>query len=471
MILVGNQRGGAGNLAAHLMNSHDNEHVEVHELRGFMATDDLREALQEVDGISRGTRCRQYLYSLSLNPPKEEAVETSVFERTIERIEQKLGLSGQPRAIVFHEKEGVDGETRRHAHAVWSRINAEEMKAVPISYPKKKLRDISREIYIEQGWKMPRGFVNSEEANPLNFTHAEWQQARRVDKDPRQIKGAIQDAWAISDSAAAFTQAMDERGYRIARGDRRAFVAVDANGEVYSIPKMAGVKTKDVRTRLGDENAYGSVDETKDQIAAAILGKLDGFKDELKAQRGADLEALTVKKAALVQLQRDERNSFLEAQNARQTEEAAERQARFRSGVAGLWDRLRGEHKRIEQRNAQDAQSSLLRDRTEKDAFIFKQIEQRRELSAQAFSQRREYVEERQALNADRERYQAMRLTQEPSDIQKPLPQAPPVQAEFRKTAPPAEQQEQAAYRESRLKPSFDDAAPRLEPRAPKPGL
>ncbi len=471
MILVGNQRGGAGNLAAHLLNAHDNEHVELHELRGFMAHDDLRDALQEVDGISRGTRCRQYLYSLSLNPPKEQSVETSVFEAAIDRVEHKLGLKGQPRAIVFHEKEGIDGETRRHAHAVWSRINADEMKAVPISYPKKKLRDISRELYIEQGWKMPRGFVNSEEANPLNFTHAEWQQARRVDQDPRQIKSAIQDAWAISDSAAAFGQAMEERGYKIARGDRRVFVAVDVHGEVYSIPRMAGVKTKDVRTRLGDEASFGSVEEIKDQIAAGMLGKLDSFDQELKASRSASLEALTTQKAGLVEQQRQERQSFLEGQNTRQLEEAVERQARFRTGVAGLWDRLRGEHRRIEQTNANEAQAASLRDRDEKDAFIFKQMERRRELAVQAQTQRRGYVEERTALANDRERYRAMRLPEKVEQEKTELSQAPPIRGEFGAASRPTNPQERAAYKESRMKRDFDGATHKIAPRGPKPEL
>ncbi len=35
MILKGSQRGNGGQLAKHLMNSSDNEHITVHELRGF----------------------------------------------------------------------------------------------------------------------------------------------------------------------------------------------------------------------------------------------------------------------------------------------------------------------------------------------------------------------------------------------------------------------------------------------------
>ena len=68
MILQGSQRSGARQLAADLLNSRDNEHVEVHELRGFCA-DDLQGAFQEIEATSRGTRAKQPLFSLSLNPP------------------------------------------------------------------------------------------------------------------------------------------------------------------------------------------------------------------------------------------------------------------------------------------------------------------------------------------------------------------------------------------------------------------
>lgn len=58
----------------------ENNHVEIHELRGFVA-DDLVSPLREVDVISRGTkRTKHYLYSLSLNSPPDENVLTPVFE-------------------------------------------------------------------------------------------------------------------------------------------------------------------------------------------------------------------------------------------------------------------------------------------------------------------------------------------------------------------------------------------------------
>lgn len=117
MILKGSQRGGAGALAAHLFNDRDNDHVELLELRGFVSTD-LSGALAEADAVAKGTQCRQFLFSLSLNPPRQAEAGIEVMVEAADRAEERLGLKGQPRAIVVHEKEG-----RRHIHVVWSRID------------------------------------------------------------------------------------------------------------------------------------------------------------------------------------------------------------------------------------------------------------------------------------------------------------------------------------------------------------
>jgi hypothetical protein len=130
MILKGNQRAYGQELARHLLNVDDNEHALVHELRGFLS-DDLFGAFQEAEAVSLGTKCQQYLFSMSLSPPQSAKVSVEAFETTIAEIERRLGLTNQPRAIVFHEKKG-----RRHAHCVWSRVDATEMRAINLSHYK-----------------------------------------------------------------------------------------------------------------------------------------------------------------------------------------------------------------------------------------------------------------------------------------------------------------------------------------------
>ena len=411
MILEGNQRGGAKDLALHLMKD-ENDHVELHEIRGF-ASDDLMGALNEAYAVSRGTKCKQFLYSLSLNPPPKETVSTAEFEEVINRAEATLGLNGQPRTIVFHEKDG-----RRHAHAVWSRIDIEQMKAVQMSYDHSRLTELSRDIFIEKGWDMPRGFAKASERDPKNFTLAAWQQAKRHHKDPREIKTAIQDAWAISDSKAAFSHALEERGYVLARGDRGRFVAVDLFGEVYAIPRhLHGVNTKQVRQRLGDAQDLPSVEGAKVRIAQDMSRTLKRFKDELAAQDRKRREELQKEKERLVERQRRDRQALRERLAHRAHNEALQRQARFRTGLKGLWDRLNGEHKRIRQINEQEAAKAQQRDRAEKDRMIAAQLAQRQALKRRAAITRQEQVQKQRDLQADLARYKTM----QPEDTRRRL--------------------------------------------------
>lgn len=173
MILKGSQRSGARQLSAHLLNDRDNDHVELLELRGFVA-DDLTGALQEAHAVSKATKCKQFLFSLSLNPPRDAVAREEDFLAAADRAEQTLGLDGQPRAVIIHEKEG-----RRHAHVVWSRIDADSLTAINLPHFKNRLTALSKELYLDHGWRLPDGLKTLGGKNPLNFTLEEWQQARQ----------------------------------------------------------------------------------------------------------------------------------------------------------------------------------------------------------------------------------------------------------------------------------------------------
>ena len=303
MILKASQRGGSRQLALHLLKTEENEHVEVHEVRGFVS-EDLQSALYEAYAVSRGTRCKQFLFSVSLNPPESESVPIPVFEAAIDAIEQKTGLSGQPRAIVFHEKEG-----RRHCHCVWSRIDTDAMKAINLSHFKLKLRDISRGLYIEHGWIMPRGLVNSAERDPKNYSRAEWQQAKRAKRDPRSLKAMFQDCWSVSDSKAAFANALSSRGYYLAQGDRRGFVAVDVRGEIYAIAKWTGLRTKEVAARLGKPEDLPTVAETKERIAGMMKDVLQRHIGETEQDFSARTQSIKIRKTKLAEAHRKRKAS------------------------------------------------------------------------------------------------------------------------------------------------------------------
>jgi hypothetical protein len=394
MILKGSQRAGAKQLSAHLLNERDNEHVRVHELRGF-AADDLQGALAEAQAISKGTKCRQFLFSLSLNPPKGAEVGEETFEKAADQAERALGLDDQPRAIVFHEKEG-----RLHAHVVWSRIDAATMRAINLPHFKRRLNEVSRELFLENGWTLPDGLRSDQGKSPLNFTLAEWQQAKRLGRDPREIKDVFRQAWARSDTLNALAAALGERGYFLAKGDRRGLVAVDLEGEVYAVAKWAGVKVREARAKPG-EAALPSIDAVRMEVAKLVTDKLKTFVQDVRAKHKSETAILRKQVDALRDTHANERSILLNKQEERWSRETQERSDRLRAGLRGLWDNITGRARAIRAINEEEAIRGLRRDRAQRDTLIWAQVKERQPLQARLDALRARHINERQLLTQE----------------------------------------------------------------------
>jgi len=408
MILKGSQRGGAKQLGLHLLKTEENEHVELYDIRGFMS-EDVIGALREAEAISKGTKCKQFLFSVSLNPPETENVRVGTFEQAIAAIEEKHGLADQPRVIIFHEKEG-----RRHCHAVWSRIDAETMTAKPLPFFKNKLMEVSKQLYLEHGWQMPKGFVNAKDRDPRNFTLAEWQQAKRVGRHAGELKTEIQEAWAISDTRQAFSHALEERGLYLARGDRRGHVAVTFEGEVISIPRAIGKKSKEVTQRLGKPTELRSVEETRQRIAKDILPKIASHVAKARADTQKNLANLNDRRLAMRAQHSEERCKLDSGQQARADQEAKDRAARFRKGLRGLLDRVTGKRAALEKQNQMEAVWALQRDREQRQALVFEQLKERQLLQVQIKAERSRHAAVLRELHHDRTNYRLMRRGLEP---------------------------------------------------------
>lgn len=393
MIIKASQRAGATRLADHLMNDWDNDHITLHELRGFVASD-LNGALREAEMCAKGTKCQQYLFSCSFNPPKDEDASVSDLVEAVERSESALGLNGQPRAIVIHEKEG-----RRHAHAVWSRIDAAEMRAVNMSHFKRKLQKLSKELFLDHEWELPQGHQHLGGASPDNFTLDQWQQAQRLGLDPREIKRHFRDAWAQSDDRKSFATALASKGYRLAKGDRRGFVAVDIYGTVYSVPKWLALKTREVKAKLGSPEGLQSVAEASKALRNKVTDRLLAFIDQSDQQQNEELEPQKLRKSKLVARQRQERKELGSLHQNRKHWEQIARMERFNKGWRGLWDRLSGRHKKLRAENERDLRLCNHRDDEEREALYGKHKRQRQGLLKEIEVIRARHVRERRRLS------------------------------------------------------------------------
>jgi hypothetical protein len=402
MIIKASNRGGAISLGQHLLKA-ENEHVELHEVRGFIAHD-VMGAFKEAQAMASGTQCKKFLFSVSLNPPQSESVRVEVFERVADAIEERLGLTGQPRVMIFHEKEG-----RRHAHAVWSRIDTETLTARKLDFFKTKLNALSRELFLENGWAMPKGFENPKLRDPTNFTLKEWQQAKRMGLDPRELKSAVQDCWKRSDGAIAFTNALEERGLYLARGDRRGHVVLTLEGEPFALSRLIDGKSKDVNAKLGDPNQLRSVDETTALIGEKIAPRLSSYIAEAKRMAINAMKPLIEQKQKLTDAHQSARKEFDTMIKDRWDTEQQARASRTRKGWAGVWDFMTGRYFKVRKQNELEVQFAKERDRTERHRLITSQLKERQDLQSNIKTARRREAEQVLALYRDAAKFRSMR--------------------------------------------------------------
>ena len=251
MVIKGKSVAGASRLAAHLERTDTNERMEVKELRG-VAAEDLRGALREMEAVASGCpNCKKPFYHASINTRADERLTPEQRGQAIDRLEKELGLTGQPRVAVVHEKEG-----REHCHVVWSRIDLEKMRTISDSHNFRKHEIVARELEREFGHERVQGahIERAGRARPERTpSHLEMQQADRTGVSPKEARAHITALWQRTDNGAAFLTALEQSGWTLARGDRRDFVAIDAKGGIHSLARrIDGATAKDVRARFAD---------------------------------------------------------------------------------------------------------------------------------------------------------------------------------------------------------------------------
>ena len=291
---------------------------------------------------------------------------------------------------------------------------AEEMKAIQLSHYKLKMREISKQIYLENGWKMPRGLADCKERDPRNFTLAEWQQSKRTPFSAKEIKSMVQECWAVSDSKSGFENALEERGLYLAQGRRKSHVALTYDGEVFAIARTIKKKQKDVTKRLGDPKKLRNVEDTKNHIAQTITPKLQNFIQDARTERMQKMSLLDQKRLELRDKSNRERTRLLQKQKLRKHTETKLRAERFRKGFRGLWDRLSGKHRAIRIQNEMELKFSNIRDQNQQNELRASQMLIRQSLQRKIEAVRKQYQIKIKDLHHDLKKHGHPQAMQKP---------------------------------------------------------
>jgi hypothetical protein len=310
MIIKGNAVTGAAALARYLQDD-KNERVTVLEIKGTVAND-LHGALMEMDAYADGTKCTKALYhgKISPEPPytltREQAIEAA------DVMEERLGLTDHARVIVMHEKDG-----RQHFHPIWTRIDLENLRAVPDSHNYRKHEEAARELERRfghprvQGAHAERDGVKRPERTP---SQAELAQERSTGIKGKDVKAEVTALFAACDGAAAFRAALEERGYILGTGDRRDFVIVDRAGGIHNLARrIDGMKAAELREFMKplDRESLPGTERAKE----AQLDRAGGIPSAHDAERWDDALATSgIEKAK--QIEKDQKRRIHEALDA-----------------------------------------------------------------------------------------------------------------------------------------------------------
>lgn len=268
MIVSGGSRKNWRFFSKHFLNTRDNDRVRVVEFRGVRA-DNIRDAFREMEAVASGTRCENFFYHADLNPREDETLSPEQWERAVDILEQHLGLDGQPRFVVEHEKAG-----RTHRHVVWSRIDVDSMTARSDSLTFRKHEAAAREIEREFDLEPVESVLVKDRETPRPERRAKnWEvfRGKKSGLDARDVKAEVTALWHECDTGTALRAALAENGYILCLGDRRDFCIVDPAGDVHSLARrIAGAKAADVRERMKDvsPDSLPTVEQAREMASA-----------------------------------------------------------------------------------------------------------------------------------------------------------------------------------------------------------
>ncbi|MBV9678668.1 MAG: relaxase/mobilization nuclease domain-containing protein, partial [Acidobacteriaceae bacterium] len=284
MIIKGNRHNHGAKLARYLITPGQGERAQLAELRGFGShDDDIVNAFRFVHVMAEAQAIKNPFFHVQVRLPADEELQPEQWQHTADRIEERLGLTNQPRAVSFH----IDEQTGdRHMHIAFSLIDGETLKAKELPFFKMRLKSLAREL--ERELDLTR--VKNEREGPIKYAakKQETEQARRLDYDKDEFRNTVRACWDLSQDGRSFESELAVHGLMLAAGDQRGLVVVNEQGGVISLGKrLLDINKKAMLEHLADlplEN-LPSVDQ-----ARSLLQELSA-EQEIKRQGPKQSEA------------------------------------------------------------------------------------------------------------------------------------------------------------------------------------
>ncbi len=298
MTIINGGLGGKGrhlkNMIKHLTRLDENDSVNILEIDEALPTATIEAALTEWQLLATSlTRSKKGFYEANINPQDDEHLTPEQFIQAADILEEKLGFTGQPRLIVQHEKKG-----RTHVHVLWQSTLIEEGRIVSDSHNYRKHEEAA--IEIEKTFDLepsPRKYDKNkdapDQATPVRHAkhdRADDEKAKRSGISVEDRNTLITKLYEQSKSGAAFSRALEEEGYYLARGDKATFFVVDPGHEAHLLRTCVdGVKQSEINNALYPIKAQNLLhfNDVKSDLKDSTLDpkKAEAIKENYKRER------------------------------------------------------------------------------------------------------------------------------------------------------------------------------------------
>lgn len=420
MIIKGASRSNGIQLGQYLAGliGHENDRITV--LAVDHLSGDLMTATRDMQAATNsGQRGHKGLYHAQISPaPGEDQDMTAAdWKRCADVLAEKLGLEGQPRVLVLHEKDG-----RTHLHVAWQRYDYEHghLRSDSWTYPEHERA--ARQLEEELGHQPQKGphLDGEEHRSDQSYDMSEAEQTRRAKRNPDQLCAFLASAWTQSDTPQSFIDNLADDNLLLAKGSRRAFVLVDEAGEVYSLSRFlrGTANAKDIKSRLSslDDRLYPTLEEARDmQRKMHQSDRLSQKADTLaRQQAGERLRIKDQQRQKFAALQRQQKKDLVNHETEASARLDQQRQDDKPPGmvysfflrVLGRYDQTMSDHNSRDRQRLEDiaADRAALIDaqKETRDQFKAELKKERHALATDQLRARSELTEREQSLFSDR---------------------------------------------------------------------
>ncbi|MCC8985828.1 MAG: relaxase/mobilization nuclease domain-containing protein [Nitrospira sp.] len=305
-----------------------------------------------IDTARQSKRCEKPVYAFSLGWHPEQRPERAEMIEAARAALKVLEMQDHQAVFVAH-----NDTAHRHVHVIVNRVHPETLKAANNYRDQQKLSALALEQERAQNriYCTAREFrANAREMSKASTPRAQEKSPQTQQRPPRSryVDNTLAECWTRSDGGKSFLTALEAKGWRLARGDRKenVLMAVTPSGRAFAVLRelnkglLPGQKLKgaDVDRKLADLNRelLPSVEQAQRAIAEERPHRAKGReKRQEKARSNGQAERKTVP---------DARGAFQAASQTPPTEDEAqkrqaqeaERRERFEEWAARQRQRL-----------------------------------------------------------------------------------------------------------------------------------